>query len=98
MKSLCVFGSITKDSFSDRSDIDFLYGIDINNFKEQATGSYDYTDNILSFESGLKRLFRREVDLIPDIRFQNRILKSSIDVSKQIVYAASLQTAAVEIF
>ncbi|MDQ6610617.1 MAG: nucleotidyltransferase domain-containing protein [Bacteroidota bacterium] len=88
IKSLYVFGSITKDYFNEKSDIDFLYEIDLIKFNDWATGNYDYTDNILSFESGLKRIFKREIDLIPDIYFQNRFLKKTIDQSKQIVYAA----------
>lgn len=87
IKNLYVFGSITKAGFNDKSDIDFLYEIDLANFKDWATGAYDYTDNILSFELGLKKLFNREIDLVPDIYIQNRFLKKSIEQTKRIVYA-----------
>lgn len=88
VKTLYVFGSITKENFNEESDIDFLYEIDIDRFKDWATAAYDYTDNILSFESQLNKLFNRPVDLVPDIYIQNRFLKKSIEDSKQIVYAA----------
>lgn len=88
VKKLYVFGSITGDNFRDTSDIDFLYEIDTDKFKNWATGDYDYTDNIISLEKELKRLFKRPVDMIPDIYIQNKYLKKSIEQSKQIVYAA----------
>lgn len=88
IKSLYVFGSITKNNFKETSDIDFLYEIDTDRFKDWATGSYDYTDNILSFESELNKLFNRPVDLVPNIYIQNRFLKKSIEESKRLVYAA----------
>jgi predicted nucleotidyltransferase len=88
IKCLYVFGSITGERFSNDSDVDFLYRVDIDRFKDWATGSYDYTDNLLSFETALKNLLEREVDLVPDISIQNRFLKQAIEESKQLIYAA----------
>ncbi len=88
VKSLYAFGSITRDAFKEESDIDLLYEIDIDNFKDWATGSFDYTDNIMSLEKELQSLFKREIDLIPNIPFQNRFLKKTIEQSKVKLYAA----------
>lgn len=88
VKRLYVFGSITTDKFTRDSDIDFLYEIDTKRFKNWASGDYDYTDNLLSFETELSKLFKRKIDLIPNISIQNRFMKQSIEASKQAVYAA----------
>jgi uncharacterized protein len=89
VKELSVFGSVVTDKFNEDSDVDFLYSIDLDGFKDWATGKYDYTDNLLSLESALLQLLKRPVDLIPmEVQMQNKYMKRSIERTKQIVYAA----------
>jgi predicted nucleotidyltransferase len=76
------------NDFNNDSDIDFLYTIDIENFPGWDKGQYDYTDNILSFENGLKKLLKRKIDLIPDLPIQNKYFKASVDATKKLIYAA----------
>ena len=85
---LYVFGSVVTSNFSENSDIDFLYKIDIDNFPGWDTGEYDYTDNLLSFEKELSNLLGRKIDLVPDIHIPNKYFRMSIDKSKQMIYAA----------
>jgi uncharacterized protein len=89
VKELATFGSINTDKFNNESDIDFLYIIDIEKFNNWATGNYDYTDNLLSLESKLNKLFDRKIDLVPaDVINQNKYMRKSVEQSKKIVYAA----------
>lgn len=88
IKSLYVFGSITTDRFNMDSDIDFLYTIDIDRFPDWITGAYDYTDNLLHFEKELKNLFKRNIDLIPDLPMQNKYFKGMVEQTRKMVYAA----------
>ena len=47
VKSLYLFGSANSgQAFDQQSDIDFLYEIDIDDFKNWDTGNYDYIDNL----------------------------------------------------
>ena len=88
VKTLYVFGSAATGNFSENSDIDFLYKIDIDNFPGWDNGTYDYTDNLLSLEKELTHLFNRKIDLVPDIIIPNKYFRMSIDKSKQMIYAA----------
>ena len=89
VKELSTFGSINTDKFNSESDIDFLYIIDIEKFDNWATGNYDYTDNLLSLESKLHKLFNRKIDLVPANTInKNKYMRRSIEQLKKIVYAA----------
>ena len=88
VKTFYVFGSAATGNFSEHSNIDFLYKIDIDNFLGWDTGAYDYTDNLLSLEKELTQLFNRKIDLVPDIIIPNKYFRMSINKSKQMIYAA----------
>lgn len=89
VKELSTFGSINTDKFNSESDIDFLYIIDIEKFDNWATGSYDYTDNLLSLESSLRNLLNRKIDLMPaGVINHNKYMKKTIEQSKKLIYAA----------
>lgn len=88
VKSLYAFGSVTNEKFDESSDIDLLYKIDTDKFKDWATGGYDYIDNLNDLEKGLCNLFDRKIDLIPDTIIHNRFLKQTIEQSKQLLYEA----------
>jgi uncharacterized protein len=88
VKSLYLFGSATGKGFNDKSDFDFLYEIDTDNFKEWATGNFDYADNLFSLESSLIKILNRKIDPVPNTLITNRYLKKTIEQSKQLIYAA----------
>lgn len=89
VKELYVFGSAASGNFTDTSDIDFLYSINLENFPNWADGQYDYNDNIISLENYLKLLLKRDVDLIPaDVPIMNKYMQMMIEKSKQKIYAA----------
>lgn len=88
VKELYVFGSVTRNDFNEKSDIDFLYKIDVAPFEDSDKNECDYVDNLLQFENSLKTLLNRNIDLIPAIPIRNEYLKQSIEESKQLLYAA----------
>jgi predicted nucleotidyltransferase len=85
--SLYLFGSAVNETvFNQQSDIDFLYEIDIENFKNWDTGDYDYIDNLDDLEKGLHRLLGRKIDLIPYKNIHNRYFKENVDSNRQMIY------------
>lgn len=67
VKELYVFGSILSDGFSDKSDIDFIVDIDIND-------PLDYADYYFSLKFALDDLFERPVDLLEERALKNPFL------------------------
>ena len=91
LKSLCetlsvqrlyVFGSVVTDHFNADSDIDFLIA-----FKDNLSVD-DYTDNYFLLHEGLRRLFRKEIDLVTERTLTNPYLIQSINESKRLMYEA----------
>ncbi len=88
VKTLYVFGSAVTDTFNAKSDIDFLYSIDIENFTNWVFADYNYADNLLHFERELSDFFSRKIDLVADGMITNKYLKQNIEKTKYKVYAA----------
>ena len=87
VKALYLFGSaVNEKAFNEKSDVDFLYEIDTNNFNTGNAGNYDYIDNLNDLETDLNRLLRRKIDLVPYKNIHNRYFKESVDRSRQLVY------------
>ncbi len=76
---LYAFGSITKGSFTSKSDIDFL--VDFADI-----GLEDYADNYFDLKFALEDLFKRKIDLLETKALKNPYLIESIDASKRIIY------------
>jgi len=82
VKEMAVFGSVTKDYFTDESDIDVL--IEFND-----DISYeDYSTNYFSFENSLKLLLKKEIDLVTKRFIENPYFLESIKQNKETLYAA----------
>jgi uncharacterized protein len=82
VKEMAVFGSVTKDYFTDKSDIDVL--IEFND-----DISYeDYSTNYFSFEESLKILLKKEIDLVTKRFIENPYFLESIKQNKETLYAA----------
>ena len=74
-----LFGSALTDSFSVKSDIDFLV-------KFKPIDLAIYFDNFLDFQENLQELFGRDIDLLEEQTLRNPILINSINKSKELVY------------
>ncbi len=79
VKSLFAFGSITREDFSEKSDIDLIVDID-------ATDPFEYTDYYYNLKEQLQKLFNRNVDLLESRAIRNKFLKQEIDRTKVILY------------
>jgi predicted nucleotidyltransferase len=79
VKELYVFGSATTDRFNEKSDIDFLYQFDDNKIN-------DYFVNFFEFKESIERLLKRNVDLIFNDNFKNRIFVKSVQETKVKLY------------
>lgn len=87
VRSLYVFGSaVNEQLFNQNSDVDFLYEIDIDNFKNWDTGNYDYIDNLNDLESDLCKLLSRKIDLVPYRNIHNHYFKQAVDNSSLLIY------------
>lgn len=74
------FGSSITDHFdADKSDIDIVVKIDIND-------PADRGEALLSLWDNLERLFNRKIDLLTDDSIRNPYLKSNIDRTKKLIY------------
>jgi predicted nucleotidyltransferase len=82
VERLYLFGSATTDSFNDESDFDFLYS-----FSKSVT-LMEYADNFLDFADSLQALMGREIDLVGEKYMTNPYFISSVEQSKQLLYAA----------
>jgi predicted nucleotidyltransferase len=82
IKSLYLFGSALEETFSDESDIDFIFSF------EDALSVVDYTKNYFVFKERLENLLGRDVDLIAEHTISNPFFMESIAQRKRLVYEA----------
>jgi predicted nucleotidyltransferase len=79
VKHLYVFGSVLSDSFSPKSDIDFL--VDFDNIDLDF-----YADNYFDLKFKLQQLLNRNIDLLEMQSLKNPYFKSEIDRTKKLIY------------
>ena len=83
VKSLEVFGSVTRSDFNEKSDVDFLYEFD----KEKIAGAeLDYADNYFEFLFSLEDILGRKIDLLPQEKLKNPYLIKRINEEKIKIY------------
>ena len=80
VKSLYVFGSVLTEKFSEKSDIDLIVDIDLND-------PFDYADSYFNLKFALQDLFRRPIDLLENKAIKNQYIRQNIDSSKSLIYA-----------
>ncbi len=78
VKTLELFGSMSRNDFTEQSDADFLY-----EFDKDKIGEMEYADNYFDFFFSMERILKRKVDLIPKLKLKNPYFIKS--VSKDIV-------------
>lgn len=87
VKALYLFGSAVYESeFNSSSDIDFLYEINTEEYKQWSTANYDYIDNLSDLENTLNTLLCRSIDLVSYNDIRNRYFKEEIDRNRQLIY------------
>jgi len=86
VKALYLFGSAYDGSFTDKSDIDFLYVMDEQAYEIDA--AQDYATNLFALEEGLEKLLERSVDLIR-LDFNKPVpFLAAVGDKKELVYAS----------
>lgn len=76
---LFVFGSVLRDDFSEKSDVDLIVYFDKIEFG-------NYVDNYFSFHSSLEKILKHPVDLLEGKAIINPYFKQTVDATKQLVY------------
>ncbi|MEB2778085.1 nucleotidyltransferase domain-containing protein [Algoriphagus sp. D3-2-R+10] len=79
VRTFSAFGSVTRDDFSDDSDIDFVVDFDEND-------PFKYTDLYFELKENLEDLLKRQIDLIEERGIKNRFFKKELDATKVLIY------------
>ncbi len=82
VKRLYAFGSVVSNSFTEKSDIDFLIS-----FSDSLTVE-EYTNNYFSLHYKLRELFNREIDIVTERTLSNPYFIESINKTKELIYEA----------
>ncbi len=79
VRTLSVFGSVTRDDFKNDSDIDFI--VDFNE-----TDPFVYTDLYFQLKEKLETLLKRQINLVEERGIRNRFFKKELDETKILIY------------
>ena len=74
-----LFGSALTEKFNSKSDIDFVV-------KFKPFELSNYFENFLNLQENLKKVLRKEIDLLEEQTIKNPYLKKEIDSSKVKIY------------
>ena len=77
---LALFGSVLRDDFDDRSDVDVLLTF--------MPGSFHGIDDYIAMRDELEAMFGRKVDLINRQSLRNPFLKHHVLTSRRVIHAA----------
>jgi predicted nucleotidyltransferase len=81
VKSLYVFGSVLTDQFSEKSDIDLIVAIDVDD-------PFDYADRYFDLKFALEDLLNRPIDLLENKAIKNPFFLKNLESSKSLLYAS----------
>ena len=79
VRTFSAFGSVTRDDFSDESDIDFVVDFDEND-------PFEYTNLYFQLKDKLEKLLKREIDLIEYRAIKNNYFRKELDETKVLIY------------
>lgn len=79
---LYAFGSVVSSEFKDDSDIDFLIS-----FSDKLSIE-EYTNNYFALHYKLRKLFKRNIDIVTERSLSNPYFIESINESKVLLYEA----------
>ena len=81
VKRLVVFGSVLRNDFSDRSDVDFLVEFD--------RSRHDAFDQYFGLKEELEGIVARPVDLVVADAIRNPVFRAEVQQTKRPVYVAA---------
>ncbi len=81
VKELYVFGSVLREDFGQRSDIDMAVVFS----RAGVAGSFD---QYFDFKMELEQLLGRPVDLVCAASIRNSVFRQELDETKRLIYAA----------
>ncbi|MBW1656077.1 nucleotidyltransferase family protein [Flavobacterium quisquiliarum] len=79
VKALYAFGSVLREDFNDKSDVDLVV-----DFK--TLDVLDYADNYFDFKFSLEEIFKRPIDLLEEKAIKNPYFKENLNKQKQLIY------------
>lgn len=80
IKRMYVFGSISKNTYNDESDIDLLISF------EDDLSTEEYSENYFTLHHKLRELLKREVDIITERSLSNPYFIKKIENEKLLIY------------
>lgn len=81
LSKMYIFGSVTGDSCSEKSDFDILI-----TFHDLPIDQY--TDNFFDLQEDLEKLFGRKEDLLTERSISNPFFKEKVQQTRKLIYAA----------
>ncbi len=79
VRTLSAFGSVTRDDFTNDSDIDFVV-----DFEE--SDPFKYTDLYFQLKEKLELLLKRPIDLVEERGIRNPFFRKELDETKILIY------------
>lgn len=79
VRTLSAFGSVTRDDFTNDSDIDFVV-----DFEE--SDPFKYTDLYFQLKEKLELLLKRPIDLVEERGIRNPFFRKELDETKIQIY------------
>ncbi|MET4080673.1 putative nucleotidyltransferase [Pedobacter sp. UYP30] len=79
VRTFSAFGSVTREDYSEDSDIDFVVDFDVND-------PFEYTDLYFQFKEHLENLLKRRIDLIEERGIKNHYFKKELNETKVLIY------------
>lgn len=79
VKTFSAFGSVTRNDFSNNSDIDFVVEFDEND-------PFEYTNLYFQLKDKLEKILKRQIDLIEYRAIKNKYFKKELEENKVLIY------------
>ena len=82
IETMFSFGSVNTNKFDEQSDVDLMISF------KNSLSILDYADNYFDLEESLKKLLKRQIDLVVEKSVKNPYFKEEIDETKIKIYGA----------
>jgi len=79
VKSLFAFGSVIRDDFNKKSDIDLIVDFD-------EADPFKYADLYFNLKSNLEKILKRQVDLLEERSIRNKFFRQQLENTKVKIY------------
>jgi hypothetical protein len=81
VKSLFAFGSVTRNDFNEKSDIDLV--IEFNE-----SDPFKYADLYFNFKSQAETILKRQIDLLEERAIKNALFRDQLEKTKVKIYGS----------